>query len=150
MERGPHRAAGSQGLLKTEEMPAEGKLPFKSTLKVALTFLLVLPLPVQAKDASSEPIEITVNEAIKYGNKEIVNRGQDIASFEIDVDKRWAAQLKSEPKTLSHYPELAENLKDRSYWAISYHTNVPLRRGGSYTVFVEKNSGQILGVIVWE
>ncbi len=93
---------------------------------------------------------ITEHQAIEIANKEILKKGKDINSFTVDVDTHWNRQLRNSPNILDHFPDVASKLKGKHFWAVHYHTTAPFRRGGSYTVFVDKENGEVLGVIAWE
>ncbi len=95
---------------------------------------------------------VTENQAVEIANKEILKREKDINSLTVDLDKRWHPDQnqKTYQVILDYFPQVAAKLQGSNYWAVHYSPKSPYRRGGAYTVFVEKNTGEVLGVIAWE
>ena len=93
---------------------------------------------------------ITERQAMQIANNAILKREKDINSFKVDVDTNWNRQLNNQPNVLDYFPEVASKIMGRHFGAVTYSTTVLYRRGGSYTVFVDKENGEVLGVIAWE
>jgi len=95
---------------------------------------------------------ITEHQAVEIANKEILKREKDINSLTVDLDKRWHPDHNKSTYQiiLDYFPQVAAKLQGSNYWAVHYSPKSPYRRGGAYTVFVEKNTGEVLGVIAWE
>ena len=95
---------------------------------------------------------ITENQAVEIANKEILKRGKDINSLTVDLDKRWHPDQnqKAYQVILEYFPQVAAKLKRSNYWAVHFSPKSRSMRGGAYTVFVDKETGEVLGVIPWE
>jgi len=97
-----------------------------------------------------EAATITEQRAIEIADSEVKRLGKDLSKLERDVDKTWERYLKRNPQLLKNYPDAATKLKGRSYRSITYGPTDPLVRGGGYTMFVDKETGEILTIIRYE
>jgi len=120
----------------------------QKALKImSLTAALVLEANAQAV---CERAPLSEPEAAEIAKAEVQKLGRDLNSLEMDSDVRWRKALESNPDILVEFQELALKLEAQRYWAIWFHPVNPRIRGGGITVFVDKTTGEIIGLIQWE
>ncbi|MEW6246477.1 MAG: hypothetical protein AB1555_07190 [Nitrospirota bacterium] len=100
--------------------------------------------------SGAERETITEQQAIMIANQEVKRLGRALDRLEMDVDRTWELFRNRNPRLLEHYPNAAARIRGRMYWAITYGPKDPMIRGGGLTIFVDKETGNILAVIRYE
>jgi hypothetical protein len=92
---------------------------------------------------------ITQKEILVFANKEAVRLGYDIGSMDVYLDRynaEWNKLISNDPSYLECSPELRDKLKN-GYWAVYYGPKNSPQKGGDLWIFVNPNTGEIIGRI---
>lgn len=103
------------------------------------------------KEMKSEEAMLSLNEAIEKGKEELKKRGYAVEDVRVRADQNntaWQKFVAGNPLVLQ--TEIVKGMKleeEDKYWAI-YYGRKKLIPGGDAWVFVDANSGEIIGVML--
>lgn len=99
----------------------------------------------------SEIVSFTLNEAKELSKRELKRRGYPVEDMRITADEKNTAwrEFIADPSVLQRQIVKRLNLEERNYWTIYFAPKKPMK-GGDAWVFVDKNNGKIIGVILGE
>lgn len=115
----------------------------------ALTNLLLVSGNCEVKTGEGmKKGEISLGTALEKSNEKAKELGYDLSRMRVIADEEnsiWKAYVKSGP-VLEWNPDLRKQLEGRDFWAIGYMPKEP-QLGGDLTVFIDKQTGNIITVI---
>ncbi|MFA5164181.1 MAG: hypothetical protein WC481_01265 [Candidatus Omnitrophota bacterium] len=92
---------------------------------------------------------ITQKEILVFANKEAARLGYDIESMDVYLDRynaEWNKLISNNPSYLDCNPGLRDKLRS-GYWAVYYSPKRSFRKGGDLWIFINPNTGEIIGRI---
>lgn len=92
---------------------------------------------------------ITKEHAIEIADREAMRLGYDTKVMNMEIDEqntKWSTYILSTPSALEGARELKDALKKRKYWAV-YYGPKGLVLGGDIFIFIDRDTGEILGVL---
>jgi len=128
----------------------------KAKVLLAIFFCLFLInsecIPEIKEKPKNEGINMTLDEAKEVGKRELKKRGYPVEDMRVEADEKntaWQEFIAKDPSILQRQIVKRMNLEDKNYWVI-YYAPKKIQLGGDAWVFVDKNEGKIIGVILGE
>ena len=94
--------------------------------------------------------KITLNQAIEISRNELQQRGYKIGDMHVEADDTnslWEEFSTAPGTTTLQSPHIVKmNLPEKQYWAIHFAPQ-KLMFGGDAWIFIDKNSGEIIGTL---
>ena len=90
----------------------------------------------------------TRSEILAIADKEAQKLGYDIERMGVSLDidnSTWRDDLKTSEQS-GAIPQIEGKLKDRHYWAV-YYSPLEEQLGGDVFVFIDRDTGEILGIV---
>ena len=115
----------------------------------ATAVLLFFAVGFGAGTVRSEERTWTRSEILAIADKEAQTSGYDIERMGISLDiynSTWREHLRTSERS-GAIGEIEGKLKDRQYWAVYYSPLKERQLGGDIFVFVDRNTGEILGTL---
>lgn len=133
-------------------MEIRNKEKIKNIVFIILIALLVLSLWNMWNKLSHLKSAVTVEQAIEIGKLELKQRGYSIENMRVEADENnssWQKSITRDSSKLQKPIVKRLNLEEKKYWAI-YYAPKDSQLGGDAWVFIDINTGEVIGVILGE